>query len=152
MLGKAYSSDSQRDNSYKRIKSKRGSFAWHLLKLPKKTRICLSRSTKKRQKWGEESNSWMNWKGFIQVRGLRDLWIEQNPWVHTKELRLMVNWWCQEAKLKCWLEANPAASWTKSRGDKDWGGALIHYPDWKWLDLCIRNTGPVWVCLGDGHV
>lgn len=44
---KAYRSDSRRDNSYKRIKSKRGSFAWHLLKLPKKTRICLSRSTKK---------------------------------------------------------------------------------------------------------
>lgn len=34
---KAYSSDSRRDNSCKRIKSKRGSLAWHLLKLPKKT-------------------------------------------------------------------------------------------------------------------
>lgn len=49
MLGKAYSSDSQRDNSYKRIKSKSGSFARHLLKLPKNMHL-LEQIHKKKEK------------------------------------------------------------------------------------------------------
>lgn len=39
MLGRACSSESRRDNSYKRIKSKRVSFAWHFLELPKNTHL-----------------------------------------------------------------------------------------------------------------
>lgn len=54
--------------------------------------------------------------------------------------RPAVNRRCQEEELKCWLEAEPAVTWTKSGSVQLTGGITVITPTGS--DPCLANTGP----------